>query len=41
MEAITRQRIDKWLTPAYDQATRDKIQELQKEHPEELEDAVE
>src|SRR5436189_125293 len=39
MEAITRQRIDKWLTPAYDQATRDKIQELQKEHPEELEDA--
>jgi len=39
MEAITQQRINKWLTPAYDQATRDKIQELQKEHPEELEDA--
>src|SRR5436190_5063536 len=39
MEAITQQRINKWLTPAYDQATRDKIQELQKEHPEELEDS--
>src|SRR6187200_3414311 len=39
MEQITQQRINKWLTPAYDQATRDKIQELQKNHPEELEDA--
>ncbi len=39
METLTEQRINKWLTPAYDQATRDKIQELQKEHPEELEDA--
>jgi len=39
MEAITQQRIDTWLSPAYDQTTRDKIQELQKEHPGELEDA--
>ena len=39
MEAITQQRINKWLTPAYDKATRHKIQELQKEHPKELEDA--
>ncbi|MEO6327653.1 MAG: phospho-sugar mutase [Ginsengibacter sp.] len=39
MEPITQQRINEWLTPAYDQATKDKILELQKEHPEELEDA--
>ncbi|MEO6453146.1 MAG: phospho-sugar mutase [Ginsengibacter sp.] len=39
MEPITQQKIDKWLTPAYDQATRDKILDLQKNNPGELEDA--
>ncbi|MEP6595450.1 MAG: phospho-sugar mutase [Ginsengibacter sp.] len=39
MENTIQQRIDAWLTPAYDQLTKDKIRELQKEHPEELEDA--
>src|SRR5688572_22330915 len=39
MNTITQQRIDAWLSPAYDQATKDEIQKLQKHHPEELEDA--
>jgi phosphoglucomutase len=39
MENTIQQRIDAWLAPAYDQSTKDKIMELQKAHPEELEDA--
>ena len=39
MNTITQQRVNAWLTPAYDQATKDKIHELQTNHPEELEDA--
>src|SRR4029079_7600851 len=39
MNSVTQQRVNEWLTPAYDQGTRDKIQELQKQHPEELEDS--
>ncbi len=39
MESNTQQRIDTWLGPAYDEATKNKIKELQKEHPADLEDA--
>jgi len=39
MDSNTQQRINTWLSPAYDQTTKDKIEQLQKDHPEELEDA--
>ncbi len=39
MDSKTQQNINAWLTPAYDQATKDEIIDLQKHRPEELEDA--
>src|SRR6266487_5564130 len=39
MDPKTQDRINTWLSPGYDQATKDEINRLQKEHPEELEDA--
>lgn len=39
MDSALQQRIDAWLTPAYDQQTRDEIKKLQAEKPEELDDA--
>ena len=39
MNTTTQQRVEAWLQPAYDQSTRDKIQELKEQHLEELEDA--
>jgi phosphoglucomutase len=39
MDSKTQQNINAWLTPAYDQSTKDEITDLQKHRPEELEDA--
>ncbi|MBA2562374.1 MAG: phospho-sugar mutase [Chitinophagaceae bacterium] len=39
MDSNTQQNINAWLTPAYDQSTKDEIIDLQKHRPEELEDA--
>lgn len=39
MDSALQQRIDAWLTPAYDQQTKDAIKRLQAEKPEELDDA--
>lgn len=39
MDSALQQRIDAWLTPAYDQQTKDEIKKLQAEKPEELDDA--
>lgn len=39
MDAITQQKIDKWLSGNYDQAVKDEIMELQKTDPAGLEDA--
>jgi phosphoglucomutase len=39
MNTITQQRVNTWLGPAYDEATKDKIKQLQSDRPEELEDA--
>jgi phosphoglucomutase len=39
MDSKTQDRINAWLTPAYDEATRDEIKKLQEQHPEDLEDA--
>jgi len=39
MEAITQQKIDKWLSGNYDQTVKDEITELQKTDPAGLEDA--
>src|SRR6266487_1684709 len=39
MDPKTQDRSNTWLSPGYDQATKDEINRLQKEHPEELEDA--
>jgi len=39
MDSKTRERIDMWLSPNYDTETKNEIKQLEKEHPEELEDA--
>jgi Phosphomannomutase len=39
MDSKTRDKINTWLSSNYDQPTKDEITRLQKEHPEELEDA--
>lgn len=39
MDSKTQDRINTWLTPAYDEQTRSEIQNLQQQHPDELEDA--
>lgn len=39
MDSKIQENINAWLTPAYDQATKDEIIDLQKHRPEELEDA--
>lgn len=39
MDSKIQENINAWLTPAYDQATKDEINDLQKHRPEELEDA--
>ena len=39
MDSKTQNRIDVWLSPAYDEETRSKIKKLQQENPADLEDA--
>src|SRR6186713_1127115 len=39
MDSKTRERIDMWLSPNYDTETKNEIKRLEKEHPDELEDA--
>ncbi len=39
MDSKTQERINAWLTPAYDQATKDEINKLQQQNPADLEDA--
>src|SRR6478672_5996952 len=39
MDSRTRDRIEMWLSPNYDTETKNEIKRLEKEHPEELEDA--
>src|SRR6266446_6265656 len=39
MEPKIQDRVNTWLSQGYDQATKDEITRLQKEHPEEIEDA--
>jgi len=39
MDSKTKNRIDAWLSPAYDEETRNEIKKLQQENPADLEDA--
>ncbi|MDB5223117.1 MAG: phosphoglucomutase/phosphomannomutase alpha/beta/alpha domain [Chitinophagaceae bacterium] len=39
MDNKTQERINAWLSPSYDQATRDEIKKLQQQNPADLEDA--
>ena len=39
MDSKTQQRINAWLSPAYDEATREEIKKLQQQNPADLEDA--